>query len=211
MQEWLKAKSIDDVQKFYEEKYLKDGVDAFRKTDWRFFFRIVEIFFPYLRPTDSILDCGSGGGHFLKGITERSIAHPYLCGIELSPSACEAANNLLKGSAYIINQNYINEVFPENSFDIVTCWGTIEHAMDIGSAFFRLAYYAKPGGLIMINAPLEFEGCMNAIKGEKNQLNNERFATKDEWLSLFGKHLIPFYTEIIDDDLVMVFRKWVSP
>lgn len=213
MKEWLKAESIADTEKFYEEKYKENGLDAFKKTDWSFFFFYLKMFFDTLRPTDSILDCGSGGGHFLKSIVNRyPDNHPYLCGIELSRTAATLADEHLKGKALIACGDYMSiDSFPVNSFDIVTCFGTIEHAPDIEKAFDRIFDYAKPGGVVMITFPLDFEGCMEAIKKEPNQKNNERFATAKEWEEIVYPWIRPFATTVIENDLLMVFRKWVHP
>lgn len=212
MKEWLKAETTMDTEKFYETKYAKHGLDAFRCDNWNFFFLVINIFFTDLRPTDSILDCGAGGGHFLKSIVNKyPKRHPYLCGIEISPTAAENANNYLKGRALIICGDYINKnYFLPNTFDIVTCWGTIEHSPDVELAFKRIIDYAKPGGLVMITFPLEFEGCMDAINGEENKKNNERFGTEQEWREMISKFLNPFHVERIGNDLLMVFRKWVD-
>ena len=215
MKEWLKAESIKDTEKFYESKYLKDGLEAFKQTDWNFFYDYVARFFPGgMRVTDSILDCGCGGGHFLKNIFDRyPKTHPYLCGIELSPTAAGLAQENLKGHAYIHNADYLNfddDCFKDNSFDIVTCFGTIEHSPDIMKALGRIFSYAKPGGIIMITFPLEFDGCMTAIENEENKKNNERFAKDYEWLAIVKEHINPFFSQQIGTDLLMVFRKWVS-
>lgn len=216
MKAWLKADSVKDVQKFYDDKYLRDGSDAFKNTDWDFFFRNVEVFFPQgLRPTDSVLDCGAGGGHFLKSIVNHYGArHPFLCGIELSPAAAKIAKNNLGNHAFIHNGDYseysLKDVFHPNSFDVVTCFGTIEHAMDMEESFIRIFSYAKPGGIVMISFPLETEGCMSHIENEENNKNNERFGTVQEWENFCAEWNKPFAQTIIGSDLLMVFRKWVG-
>lgn len=213
MKEWLKAESIEDVQNFYEVKYIKDGLDAFRCNNWDFFYSAYHLFFPNeVRPTDSILDCGCGGGHFLKDIIKRyPLRHPYLCGIELTECGATTALENTRGGATICQGSYLSkDSFLPNSFDIVTCWGTIEHAPNLEEAFERLVDYAKPGGIIMITVPLEFEGCLSHIENEPNPKNNERFATREEWLSIFSPFLKPFLVEQVEGDLLMVFRKWVQ-
>jgi SAM-dependent methyltransferase len=212
MKEWLQAKGIEDVQKFYDQKYQKDGVNAFKCEDWNFFFRNIGTFFENLGPTHSILDCGCGTGQFLKSIVQRyPNKHPYLCGIELSPTAADLAHETLKGRAAICVGDYLSsDSFLPNTFDVVTCWGTIEHAPSIEEAFKRLLEYAKPGGVVMITVPLEFDGCLSHIQGEPNKNNNERFATQQEWVSLFSEMLNPFCVETVGGDLLMIFRKWVD-
>lgn len=214
MKEWLKADTIEDTKHFYEEKYKKDGIDAFRASNWDFFHDIVGRFFPNgLRVTDSILDCGCGGGHLLKNIFDRyPKTHPYLCGIEISPTATGIARENLKGHAFIHQGSYLDqdENFQDNSFDIVTCFGTIEHSPAVREALAQIFSYAKPGGIVMINFPLEFDGCMDSIQNEHNQKNNERFAQEHEWRAIVGEWINPFFTEKIGNDLLMVFRKWVS-
>lgn len=213
MKEWLKAETPEDTKNFYETKYAKDGIDAFRCNDWNelFFHQIVHFFYE-LRPTDLILDCGCGSGHFLKSIVEKyPERHPYLCGIEISPAAANLAHAYLKGHAAIALGDYMSEEsFKPNTFDIVTCWGTIEHSPNIQAAFERIVDYAKPGGLVMITFPLEFDGCMDHIQNEENKKNNERFATEEEWREMVSKWLNPFHVSKVGNDLLMVFRKWVS-
>lgn len=211
MKEWLKARDSEDVKNFYDKKYIDAGPDAFRWNDWLFFFETVNLFFNDLEPTHSILDCGAGSGHFLDYVVKRDpFRHPYLCAIELSPEACRIFRGRLKGRAYLVEGDYHEESFDKNTFDIVTCWGTIEHSFSLELAFSRLIDYAKPGGLIMITIPIETENCLDGILAEKNDMNNERFATAEEWIALFSQWLRPFHTFRIGDDLLMVFRKWVD-
>lgn len=211
MKEWLKA-GIPETQKFYEDKYKRDGIDAFKCSNWDFFYSNIQNFFQSIRPTDSLLDCGCGGGHFLKSIVQRAPAnHPYLCGIELSPTAAKLAHENLRGRACIAEGDYMHQdSFLPNVFDIVTCWGTIEHAENVEHAFKRLLDYAKPGGIVMITFPLEFDGCMDHIQNEENQNNNERFGTEEEWRAMVSEWLNPFHVERVGNDLLMIFRKWVD-
>src|SRR5437868_4602982 len=43
MKEWLMAKTIEDTQKFYDEKYLKDEYFAFCCGDWTMAVNILEM------------------------------------------------------------------------------------------------------------------------------------------------------------------------
>jgi SAM-dependent methyltransferase len=212
MKEHLGAESIQDTEYFYEAKYAASGLDAFRQDDWSVYHEALGNFFPNMRPTDSLLDCGCGSGHFLKSLVNSNPQrHPYLCGIELSFTAAKMANEYLAGHAAIVHGSYMHkDSFLPNSFDVVTCFGTIEHSPNIEEAFSKLVGYAKPGGVIMITFPLEFEGCMDAINSEENKKNNERFGTREEWEAMFSGWLRPFHVEVIGTDLLMVFRKWVS-
>lgn len=209
MKEWTEATNCWDVSEFYDEKYRRDGYEAFKGFDWKFFSELAKDFFGGLLPTQTLLDCGCGHGEFLEFIrVSEGLRHPTLCGVDLSPTAVKLAQKRLgeEASIFFMAMEKIDE-FWNNYFDVITCWGSIEHTQDPRKTFSSMLKSLRPGGIIFITVPLEFEGCLEHIKNEPNKKNYERFATVQEWGSYFSTIRKPIIIDSIGPDALLIFRK----
>lgn len=209
MKEWLKAGSVQDVSKFYDEHYAKDEYEAFYKDNWDDVMDIVKAFIPGKSMEGvSILDAGCGHGQFLdKMIQLGAIGN----GLEFSEKAVQLAKDRILERGRIVHGSFEEspKIFQEKSFDLVTCWGALEHTMNPLDCFESLMTLVKIGGLLAITVPLEFEDCLRFIRAENNQTTNERFASKDEWISFFQR--APLLHSVIGEaetkDLFLIYRR----
>lgn len=107
--------------------------------------------------------------------------------------------------------DHLKSYATQDFFDVVTSWGSIEHSFDPLNALRGMLHVVKAGGLVMITAPLEFDGCLDHIEKEPFSRNNERFMTYEEWYAYFSQVKKPIMTRKVEEpdmaDLFMVFRK----
>jgi SAM-dependent methyltransferase len=100
------------------------------------------------RREGKLLDLGCGDGRFLALAEGRFDA----MGVELSPSAAEAAKARVPGRTILVCP-VTEAVLPEGAFDVVTQFGYIEHEWQ-PVAGLQVAYRAlKPGGILVLKTP----------------------------------------------------------
>lgn len=205
MIEWLKAESPADVGKFYDAKYETDGCEALSRGHWKDIIDMLRLHGGPLDRKKRLLEAGCGHGQFLSAVCDDVDC----VGIDVSATAVRLAHERLGEDAEIINMAMEDLGGLFGQFDYVVSFGAIEHTMDPQRCFQNLFNILKPGGVLLVTVPLEFEDSLRYIRGEKNQKTNERFATAGEWLDYFGnKHEA---WSIIGDgemrDLAIIARK----
>ncbi len=127
-----------------------------------------------------VLEIGPGTWDFAKKIFEKNDCDWN--GIE-PLDAGEKNLTIVKGSVK-------NIPYHDNSFDIVLCNQTIEHWFEynvsIRKALEEIHRVLKPGGKLMINAPIHNHGDPRFIMGELKKVRSE--FKKDMWsINLFEK------------------------
>lgn len=94
------------------------------------------------------LDVGCGSGHL---ISDFSSDIDVCVGVDLSK---EIISYHAKNSDLLIAQAAINHLpFPDNSFDLVTCFGLVEHLLAPEKALCELLRITQPGGRAFISVP----------------------------------------------------------
>lgn len=182
MKEWLKAESPADVAKFYDSKYATDGTNALTRGHWK---DIIDMLIAYGGPFSRkkrLLEAGCGHGEFLAEVCDDL----ECVGIDVSSVATRLAQARLGEDATIVHMPMEELGEPFGIFDYVVSFGAIEHTMDPKKCFGTLFNLLRPGGVMIVTVPLDFEDSLRYIRGEANQKTNERFANALEWLDYFG-------------------------
>jgi 2-polyprenyl-3-methyl-5-hydroxy-6-metoxy-1,4-benzoquinol methylase len=102
-----------------------------------------------LAASGTLLDVGTGDGHFLD--VAKSAGYT-VTGTEVSIAGAEAAR--ARGHQIFTGQLGVLDL-PERSFDIVTMWHVLEHAPNPGGVLTRVFQLLRPGGVLMIAVPNE--------------------------------------------------------
>ena len=103
----------------------------------------------YLNPQsqEKILEIGCGRGYTVKKVQRVA---PQTFGIDLN---AEAIQNGVTKNLQAMNAESLE--FPDNTFDKIYSFHTIEHIPDIGKALGEMARVLKPGGRVMLVYPAE--------------------------------------------------------
>jgi len=95
-----------------------------------------------------LLDLGCGDGRFL-ALAARQFD---VMGVELSPSAAEAAKARVPGRTILVSP-VTEAVLPESAFDVVTQFGYIEHEWQPLAGLLAAHRLLKPGGVTVLKTP----------------------------------------------------------
>lgn len=130
------------------------------------------------KPQGRVLDVGCGYGFFLKLM--RDHGH-VVQGVELSPLACDYANNQLGLSVF---QGLLEEAgFPEACFDIAVMNNVLEHLANPLGTLLTVNRLLSPGGLLIVTVPnldfglpfLYLQRLMGLSESETDDHRGERF------------------------------------
>ncbi len=134
---------------------------------------------PFLSQNPKILEIGCGNGFFLEALKKKGIKD--LFGVEASLKMVSEAPPYLKKR--ITTDIFKQKQFPDNNFDAVLCFHTLDHVVD-PNRFIKLARgILKPGGFILF-----------AVHNTDNifvKLFGEKWPIFDiEHIYLFNKHTL---------------------
>ncbi|TDI34307.1 MAG: class I SAM-dependent methyltransferase [Acidobacteria bacterium] len=171
-----------DVREWFDETYRRQGLSYLRPTEaYRVLVNILEP-----RPSERLLDVGCGPGHLLR---EAAAYHLVLAGVDLSPVAVELGMKLVP-EADIREADATKLPFPDQSFDYVTCIGTLERIPDPERAILEQIRVAKPSArfcFLVRNADtLTWRILMEGLK-LRNAVGHQGASGKDDWCRLFER------------------------
>ena len=101
-----------------------------------------------IKPNGKILDIGCGDGHFLHLANNKGLD---CYGVESSKALAEYASS--HTSLPIFQEKYSNDMFPENSFDIITLIQVVEHLVDPLDILRTAKYHLRSTGIIVVEVP----------------------------------------------------------
>ncbi|HEX6897120.1 MAG TPA: class I SAM-dependent methyltransferase [Bryobacteraceae bacterium] len=110
-----------------------------------------------------LLDVGCASGKFLFAATEAGWT---ATGIEPSEVLCRQAQQLLDGSACVLNHTLEESDLPAAHFDAVTMWDVLEHVPDPRAFISKSISLLKPGGLLVVNVP-DLNSCVARLLGRR--------------------------------------------
>ena len=137
-----------------------------------------------------ILDAGCGKGLFLKEAQKRGLE---IYGIDISNVAIKVAKKIVKGNFLVGNTEKLP--YQDNSFDYVTCLGSLEHFThsDIGAK--EIARVLKKDGEALIYVPnlmfighIYMTGRYGIMPTEGKQSFSEVFYTYSGWKKLLEEN-----------------------
>ncbi|HEX8814386.1 MAG TPA: class I SAM-dependent methyltransferase [Terriglobales bacterium] len=100
------------------------------------------------KQSGSLLDLGCSSGAFLSFM--RGDAWK-LYGIEMSHENARLAEQ--RSHAQIFVGDILEAPFPQNSFDVITCFDVLEHVYQPRQVIERVSHWLKPGGLFYVLVP----------------------------------------------------------
>lgn len=135
----------------------------------------------------SILDVGCGQGYFLRAAEKAG--HRGV-GIDIALEGAKIAAKISPDSKIAVADGQ-RLPFAKQKFDVVTCWGTLEHHPDMQQALGEIARVIQPGGTAVFRVPnrnfwvyILLEKLGRRAGTEQAELV-EHLLSLEEWRSLF--------------------------
>jgi SAM-dependent methyltransferase len=100
------------------------------------------------KQSGALLDLGCSSGSFLQSLPSESWE---LSGIEMS--ADSARNAEASTGAKVFVGEILEASFPQESFDVVTCFDVLEHLYEPRKIMARVSAWLKPGGIFYVLVP----------------------------------------------------------
>ncbi len=102
---------------------------------------------PYVKPGQSLLEIGPGGGFALKALQGRGL---HVTGLETSTASCRFATDKLE--VPMINRG-IEGAGTDRQYDVVMLNHVLEHFTDLPASMDTLHRLCAPGGLLYVRVP----------------------------------------------------------
>ena len=161
----------------------------------------IEIFekYEYLIPGKTVLDCGTGGGHFLIFLSRRGY-QPF--GFDVVDMRVEPV-----GKFACVDANVETLPYPDNSFDGVTAWCLLPHLENPHHAIREIQRVLKPGGIFFNEMPHIASLYMKKrylLTGELDRYTEDNDHISVVTPAIYKKTVLKYFTEISEE-------YWVDP
>jgi len=100
------------------------------------------------KQSGAILDLGCSSGAFLTSLQNKSWE---LYGIEMSADCAKRAETA--NGAKVFVGGILEAPFPQESFDVITCFDVLEHLYEPQKVMARVKEWLKPGGVFYVFVP----------------------------------------------------------
>lgn len=141
--------STDDVRRFFD--HLSDRNDDRHDPEGRTFTHRLEVLDRYadFRPSDTVLDLGTGNGRYLRGLADR-IGQGI--GIDLSPQMIRSARRHANGGhlRFRVDDAEKLRTIGARSIDKVIAVGVLEHVLHPERVIREMRRVLRPGGRAVI-------------------------------------------------------------
>jgi 2-polyprenyl-3-methyl-5-hydroxy-6-metoxy-1,4-benzoquinol methylase len=104
-----------------------------------------------LAPGRRVLDAGCGTGYGSEILAAAGARH--VLGADLAGAVVEAARARETEALEFEQADIARLPHPDHSFELITCFETIEHVPDPGAALVELARVLAPGGVLALSSP----------------------------------------------------------
>lgn len=170
-----------DIKRWYNQKHSKKGEHAWRP------YEAYPVFLDYLKvkPGSKLLDVGCGTGYLLKAADERGL---QTYGIDISEESVKISKKVSLNSAIMVGKGE-HLKFPKESFDYVTCIGSLEHFLDIRNGIREMVRVGKDEAMYCIVVPnvnfLFWK--IRGFKGTEQQNISEKLLALEQWKNILAK------------------------
>lgn len=177
-------KTFKDIQAEYDRFFATEPIrDEDRAYRWH-----ARTLLKQKPDAQKILDVACGGGFFLREVHGISRGAVGCTGIDISSRALEIARKEYPSGKYAVA---VAEALPfqKESFDAITCLGSLEHFLNVGQAVGEMKRIARKSGIFYILVPNLFwykdllSVLLSGHRKTRNQ-THERFASLGEWKEL---------------------------
>ncbi len=144
-----------------------------------------------LKSGESYLDVSCGLGELIALAQEKDVK---TFGLDISHNALKAGQEKI-GSKYLTTANSQDLPYADNSFDVISNIGSLEHFVDMKTAVREMARVLKPDGRAVILVPNTFSLLINvwiAFRKGRTSIDPyqpiQRYAARYEWQDLLQEN-----------------------
>ncbi len=169
----------DEIRSFYDTVYYRDaGTRIYVSGHLR---RMAK---KYVQAGNQVLDIACGTGNWLMAASERG-AIP--AGIDLSPKAIGICQHNMPAGEFVSGPAE-SLPFADNSYDLVTCLGSLEHFLDPVAAVREMVRVAKDDAAFIILVPNSgfLTRRLGLYRGTYQTAAKEEVRSLDEWQQIFA-------------------------
>jgi len=137
----------------------------------------------------AILDVACGAGFFPEKLKQVFPTGTKICGTDLSDVALKLARERCPDLEFF---HAPSEALPfkNETFDVLTCLGSLEHFLDIPAALTEMKRVMRPNGLMVVMVPniMWYKDVLAVLFTKSRKVRNqthERFSIYGEWVDLF--------------------------
>lgn len=174
--------TAQEVRSWYNRRYASLGLDSMRP------FEAYPLILDLLavRPGATLLDVSCGSGFLLQAAQARGVS---AYGVDLSDAAVRLVHQVSPSTPVAVCAGEAL-CLQNNSFDYVTCLGSLEHFLDVSQGLQEMMRVAKPDAQFCIMVPnRDFAGWkVMGKQGTAQQDINERLLSLGEWRRIFEDH-----------------------
>jgi len=169
---------LDKISNFYEKSTFDYSTESnFLKKTYGFYLQKI---LPRKRSNLRLLDIGCGNGFFLEEAKALGIGSVY--GIEPGKASAQEAPRWLQKNIKI--EILEKGIFPDNSFDIICCFHTLDHIVDPSEFLTAIFRMLKKDGKVLFIVH-DTDGMSVKLFGEKSPIFDI------EHVYLFNKKTLP--------------------
>lgn len=169
----------EEVKEWYNKKYAAKGIDSYRPYD------AYPVFLDYLRVQKGkkLLDISCGNGFLLKAAFLMGLE---TFGVDISEEAVKNAKQVSPKSFIFVGKGE-NLKFEDETFDYITCLGSLEHFLDMNKGIKEMKRVAKDNALLCIMVPNSnyFRWKKSDKPGTAQQEINENLLSLKQWKTFF--------------------------
>jgi ubiquinone/menaquinone biosynthesis C-methylase UbiE len=172
-----------EVKDFYDDIYSTTGLRDNRKY-YRWIIKLLKT-----EPNQKILDVACGEGLLLEAGVEQGL---IVSGLDISSKAVEVAQKNVSVAQLKVGEGE-NLPWDDNTFDYVTCLGSLEHYLDPDRGLNEMKRVLKPDGKVIVVLPNKFpiDEILDVMKTGRCDYEwqiVERTATKLQWKDFIEKN-----------------------
>lgn len=206
-----------EIREYYDKEYYKN----ISKVDFAEYERNSYFYRHFLRylPQDTrktLLDVGCGGGQLLYLVEKDNV---QTLGADISLAAISTAKRYCTKSSFFLMQGE-TLAFKNNTFDYVTCLGSLEHFKNIERGVKEIKRVMKDEGKAIILVPNinYFAWFFSSVKGTGQAKVSETLHSLSEWGSVFERNGLEiegicrdyrFLDQVINDPSIPSLKKLI--
>ncbi|MBY5937710.1 class I SAM-dependent methyltransferase [Marinobacter nauticus] len=157
---------------------------------------------------DRVLDIACGTGEWLAVCAEKGAS---VSGIDISSKAIGICQQRLPAGEFLC-QPAETLPYPDNSFDIITCLGSLEHFLDQNKSISEISRVAKPDARILILVPnagfMTYR--LGLYSGTQQKAARETIRSLEEWKAMLENNGLAIQSRWKDLHVIKfswIFRK----